>query len=388
MNTKSSAFAWFAWLAIVSLLAGCSPVAQAKGVSVWIDAPLDDLTLPNIQEIKISGHAAAPEGISRIEILINNVLTSTITSPDMEGGLANFHLIWEPPAPGQYIIQAIAYTGETGGSQPDSAVVTFGDGITSDVASGCPTPIGGGPTPFSCEPVTIGCPTPVGGGPTPFSCEPVTIGCPTPVGGGPTPITCVTPVQPLSALIQFWAEPSSLTAGACTTINWHVENASSVRFGGVNQPLDGSDSECLCISQTYMLSVTHLDGTEEQRELSVPVSGSCVTPPPPTDTTPPPAPVLVVPANGLLIACKANQTLAWQPVSDPSGIANYDLEVERHAGDNNWQLAPSGVKTVTNKTAEFPVECGWYYRWHVRARDGVGNLGSWSNWWMFTITLN
>ena len=161
-----------------------------------------------------------------------------------------------------------------------------------------------------------------------------------------------------------------------------------MRFAGVNQPLDGSDSECPCTSQTYTLSVSHLDGSEEQRTLNVPVSGSCTTPPPPADTTPPPAPVLVVPANGLSITCKANQTLTWLPVSDPSGIANYDVEIQRHSGDNNWQLAPGGVITVTNKTTEFPVECGWYYRWRVRARDGAGNVGPWSDYWLFTITLS
>jgi hypothetical protein len=38
-----------------------------------------------------------------------------------------------------------------------------------------------------------GCPTPVGGGPTPVSCPSPVGGCPTPVGGGPTPVSCATP---------------------------------------------------------------------------------------------------------------------------------------------------------------------------------------------------
>ena len=69
-------------------------------------------------------------------------------------------------------------------------------------ASGCPTPIGGGPTPVSCNvsggdsSSAGGCPTPIGGGPTPVSCDASggdsssAGGCPTPIGGGPTPVSC------------------------------------------------------------------------------------------------------------------------------------------------------------------------------------------------------
>jgi hypothetical protein len=70
--------------------------------------------------------------------------------------------------------------------------------------SGCPTPIGGGPTPVSCATLVpgsssgSGCPTPIGGGPTPVSCATLVpgsssgSGCPTPIGGGPTPVSCAT----------------------------------------------------------------------------------------------------------------------------------------------------------------------------------------------------
>jgi hypothetical protein len=32
-------------------------------------------------------------------------------------------------------------------------------------------------------------------------------------------------------------------------------------------------------------------------------------------------------------------------------------------------------------------ECGWIYRWRVRAVDDVGNVGGWSGWSQFTVTL-
>jgi hypothetical protein len=34
------------------------------------------------------------------------------------------------------------------------------------------------------------------------------------------------------------------------------------------------------------------------------------------------------------------------------------------------------------------VECGWYYRWRVRAVNGAGLAGEWSGWFLFTITLS
>jgi hypothetical protein len=103
-----------------------------------------------------------------------------------------------PPAtPTLVVTQAGCPTPIGGGPTP----------VSCPTSGGCPTPVGGGPTPVSCPtsgggPGLIGgCPTPIGGGPTPVSCPssdggPGLIGgCPTPIGGGPTPVSCPTPVQ-------------------------------------------------------------------------------------------------------------------------------------------------------------------------------------------------
>lgn len=364
-------------LIILSLLAGCNMPASAGGASVWLDVPLDGLTFPVPQPIKIEGHASAASSISSVEIWINGTLLTTIDNPPMEGSLASFHTEWTPSMAGEYVIQAVAFSTEGNASPPDSARVTFG---TTAAGNNCPTPVGGGPTPVSCD-------------------EAPGSGCPTPVGGGPTPVSCVTPVitdvptlppPPAGTVIQFWAEPPTLPAGACTTIRWHVENASRVVFGGMDQAMDGSYTDCLCDSQRYTLRVTRLDGIEETRTVEISVTGSCATAtlPPPADSSGPPAPSLVVPANGLSIACKGSQSLAWLPVSDPSGIGEYQVQVQRHGGDNNWSNAPGGAFSVNDKQASVPVECGWYYRWRVRAVDGAGNVGDWSGWFQFAITLS
>lgn len=111
-----------------------------------------------------------------------------------------------------------------------------------------------------------------------------------------------------------------------------------------------------------------------------------VKPPQAQDTTPPPVPVPVVPANGLSINCKATQTLAWQPVSDPSGISGYYVKLERNSGSGEWQSI-GGYGPITGKQVDVPVECGIYYRWMVRAQDGAGNYSGWSSASAFAINL-
>jgi hypothetical protein len=200
------------------------------------------------------------------------------------------------------------------------------------------------------------------------------------------PLPIITGITPAPE-VQFWADPESISAGACTNVRWHAANVESVVFGGVAQPLDGSYEACLCDDERYTLTVTHLDGTEERLTVDIPVEGECVTEVP-SDTTPPPAPEPVVPADGLNIACKGSQTLAWLPVDDPSGIGEYRVQLQRHSGDGNWKSAPGSPFTgIAGKQIAVDVECGWYYRWRVGAVDSAGNQSGFSDWSEFTITL-
>jgi hypothetical protein len=352
--------------------------------AVWIDAPTDGLTLEALQPIQVEGHAGAPGGVSRVEVWVDGALVETLTELAPKGEFVSYRTSWSPDAAGTYTVQAVAYSASGAASPADSARVTFG--AVADVPGtpppemGCPTPLGGGPTPVSCEPVSGGCPTPVGGGPTPVTCEPLSSGCPTPVGGGPTPVSCDAPV------VNFWADPPEIRAGACSNIRWHAENVQGIVFGGHPQALDGSYEACLCATERYSLLVNYLDGTQDKPFVTVTVNGTCETEAP-ADTGAPPAPQLVVPADGLTIGCKASQTLAWLPVRDASGIAKYHVQVQRHSGNNKWKGAPGGDQAVEGKTAEVSVECGWYYRWRVSAIDGAGNVGEWSDWSEFTVTL-
>ena len=189
-----------------------------------------------------------------------------------------------------------------------------------------------------------------------------------------------------ASLVNFWAEPSELNAGECTSIRWHAENVTSLIFGGVEQPLDGSYGDCLCTTQRYSLTVNYLDGSTEKKQITIPVSGECETPTP-EDDGPPDAPDLQVPDNGASIGCKANQSLVWLPVNDMNGIDSYKVEVQKSSNGSSWSAAPGSPITVSTKSTSIAVECGYYYRWHVRAVDGAGNTGSYSSWSKFSITL-
>jgi hypothetical protein len=111
------------------------------------------------------------------------------------------------------------------------------------------------------------------------------------------------------------------------------------------------------------------------------------TSPPPADTTPPPVPAPAVPANGLELTCRSTQTLAWLPVTDPSGIDGYYVKLEKEITAGNWQSA-GGYGPVSGKQVEATVDCGIRYRWMVRAQDGAGNYSTWSAPSSFSVTLN
>ncbi len=353
-----------ALLLVFSLLSGCKRTDSPGSVTVWLDVPLDGLVFSDLQDINIKGHAEAKDQVASVEIWINGDLLTTISNPPIRAGLAAFHIPWTPGEPGVYTIQAIALGTDGTASLPDAVRITFGEE----------------PAEPEKEPVIAEEPE-----------EQVT------PPAAETPPAADPPAVPAKATIRFWADPQQIAAGDCTTIRWQVEDASRVIFEGAEQPLTGALRDCLCENKLYTLRVFNLDGTEERRTLEVRVTGSCVTPQPPVppppsppaDTTPPPVPTPFAPADGLLIAGKASQSMAWLPVDDPSGIAEYRVEVQRHSGDNNWQLAPGGSITgLRVKEATISVECGWYYRWRVRAVDGAGNISPWSGWSHFDINLN
>lgn len=345
-----------AFLFATLFLAGCG--RSSAGTYVWIDVPVDNLRLTDPEPIKIEGHAASPEGVTRVEVWVNGDLVESISPVTSGTNLTAFETVFNPTGSGEYVIQVVAYGSDETISNPDLAVVQIGESVAAIPVEDEPSPT---PTPT------------VTSTPTPTQ-------VPTEVEHGPT--------ETPAPIVNFWADPAEIPAGSCTTFYWETANVSRVEFGGIDQELSGSASDCMCESQTYPLRVTYLDGTQETLRVTVDVTGTCATDTPVPDTIPPDPPILLKPVNGTTLTCTSETILRWEAASDPSGIGEYRVQVERHAGDNNWQAVSGSVfKGINNLEMLLSIECGWAYRWRVRAVDGQGNLGDWSGWFTFIDPL-
>lgn len=342
-------FIGFIFFAIL-FITGCS--SSSSDTLIWIDVPINNLYLTNPQTINIEGHASSPEGIALVEVWVNGIIIEGIDTFASTESMIQYTSSFTPTDYGEYTVQVIAIGNNEVASSPDTARVIIE----------MPTPV----------PLDGSTPVPDDHTPTPI-----------PEEDGPTPI----PPTPVPE-INFWAEPGEIDAGACTTIRWEVANVSSVVFGGREQAFSGSDHFCICETSTYPLTITYTDATTEKFYVTVNVSGSCATPTPVVDTTPPPPPLQLKPLNGVELSCSSDTILRWEAPSDPSGISAYRVQVERHSGDYNWQAVPGSVFTgITDTNLPLSIECGYTYRWRVRAIDGASNLGNWSGWFTFIDPL-
>jgi len=95
------------------------------------------------------------------------------------------------------------------------------------------------------------------------------------------------------------------------------------------------------------------------------------------DVTPPPAQILISPANGENTTDNT-PTFIWAAVTDPSGVT-YTLEII-------GKLTKTGVKENTYTLTSIEALAVGNYSWRIRAIDGAGNEGAWSNVWTFTVS--
>ncbi len=114
--------------------------------------------------------------------------------------------------------------------------------------------------------------------------------------------------------------------------------------------------------------------------------------PPPTATrthTPiardvqgPIAPVLISPINGANVQC-APVTLLWRSSVDPSGVRDYDVELEKLVGRS--YVAERSWNNMRGNSVSFTPNCNTTFRWRVRATDNAGNEGNWSGYENFHV---
>lgn len=199
----------------------------------------------------------------------------------------------------------------------------------------------------------------------------------------PTPTFTFTPTSTPVAIIECSADPTSLNEGESTELRWHIENVqkaflSGGRFNnqGVTGPY-GSASDSPLSNTTYTLRVVLRNGSEEFCNITVNVV-----------PVPPPVPGPVGPGDptpyGSWASCPL--VLSWSPVSDPSGIANYYVELQGcelgpDCADFQDFRTPNTSIDVTDVMPTFTTSP--YYRWRVSAIDNDGNQSQPSNWLYF-----
>jgi hypothetical protein len=364
------------------LLSACFGQPTSGGPYVWIDVPSDGLRVPVDQAVRIEGHASYGGGIARVEIWVNGELHLVQENPPTQGNLAHFDQSWMPPGAGEYFVEVKAVGAGGAESVPDVVRLVVGEAV----AEVTPTHT---PLPESTEVVeaTLSVTPTLAVTETPTATA--TIPPPTRT---PTPTITPTP-PPLEAVIEFGASAAEINAGDCANLLWHTENVKAVHLDGVGVVGVGSKEVCPCEDSTYILSVTLLDDTKTERSFTLRVKGSCATPtstPTPTmepDTTAPPVPPISSPTGGAVLDCD-KVPLDWDSVSDPSGIAEYRVQVEQEITAGNWDPVSGSPWTGLSGTElELDLSCGGVYRWRVKAVDGVGNESDFSAWAEFGINL-
>lgn len=394
----------FSILVPVCLLAACGGVACTAGKpEVWIDAPAADSNVLVGQPVQIEGHVSYDKGIASVEIWVNGELELVHENPPAVGRLAQFDQSWTPPAAGDYEVQAIAIGDDGVRSEPVVVRVLVGERAAGakPTATLSPTSMAtlAATSTATLSPASTATPE----SSTTTSMPSATIkpspevtaisptGSPAPL----LPLVTGTPTltRPAAPAVDFRADAEQVQAGSCTALRWRVENARAAFLDGDEVSLEGALEICPCDDAVYTLSVTGFDNEQEERRLTVRVVGTCETPTakptvPFSDNSPPPAPQPVSPADGDPLACEPQIALEWEAVTDPSGIEEYQIEVQRALIGVNWESFDESPWTgIGGANVAIDVECGWHHRWRVRAVDGAGNVGEWSDWFVFILPV-
>ncbi len=138
MKTRKNFLAMGSILSL--LLAGCTmPAASGAGPRAWIDSPLNGSTLP-LEPVVVRSHSASESGTASAALYVDGAQVRLDNVADPSARLVEIQQVWQPTAPGYYVLQVIATDG-SGNAGPSASVrVRIGEVSNS-------TPIEGGQSP-------------------------------------------------------------------------------------------------------------------------------------------------------------------------------------------------------------------------------------------------
>ncbi len=343
-------------LALLAGVASCTKKAAA-GPRAWIDSPREGASLPPGTPVPVVCRATAPKGVAEVFLSVNGAPYRSVPVADAATSCA-VTMDWLPAEPGMYTLQVTAQDTAGTASGPDTVIVKI-EGATS-----------GQPTETLATVAVEETPAEATATPTATVEEPT----PTPTNKPSATLTLTaTPIPP--AEVAFSAEQETIHAGECTILHWSVEHATGVYLNGAG--VVGSDSKEVCpaVTTTYAL---HVQAPGGNVDVNVTVT---VLP----DETAPAVPKLKSPEDGQSVTpltCPAKITLAWSPVTDPSGVT-YEVIVFWKDGVTWRKLDDWG--SLTKTSFNVILDCSKEYRWSVRARDGAGNWSAWADAFVFKL---
>ena len=200
---------------------------------------------------------------------------------------------------------------------------------------------------------------------------------------GTTPVVTDAPTADASPTPTFTPTPTSTPSAAMVTA---TQNANCREGPGMAYEVLGN----LLADQTAPITGRNSDST--WWVIQIPGIGECwiwsdtVTVSGDTSQTPvitPPAPPLSAPSpispSGTLNCADVTGgvTLEWSAVEHPNGIDHYEWTLE---GGVNKSGSSASTQADVNMIA-----CGADYQWRVRAVDGLGTKGGWSDYMQFNV---
>lgn len=204
---------------------------------VTIQTPADGAVIAVNGEIILQATATGADDITLLELSVDGALVASASSSDAKGSSSlTASKTWAFGVPGEHEVSAVAYTASGRTSRTESVEVTV-------TATGGQVPPGG----------ATSTPTPEAGATATATPVPELTATPT-----------ATP-RPGAPQIEFFrANPQSINAGECTTLEWGtVSDADEARIdpdvGGVGTP--GDATVCPAETTTYVLTAEGPGGT-------------------------------------------------------------------------------------------------------------------------------
>lgn len=350
LHTRSQRRVIFPFVLIIVLLTACNPtpppVVQADSAVVQIIAPIEGSQLTAGEWVDVDSILTDSGGAIAVLLEVNGTLLrkDQFTTPMQQGNIIQ---PWQPKEPGTYTLQTYLQTSQ-GELLPSNQVVVIVGETLPESNPQVPTTVDVevAPPAITITPSLIPAETPMPNLGPPMATAIQDANC----RYGPGQVYAV-----IGYLLQDQTAP--IVGRNAETTWWVIERV---------------DNSATCWIWDGVVTVS---GDTS----NVPV----VTPPPtPTSTptqTPSPVPLAapdpIAPSGSL--SCRSTVFLEWQPVSHPNGIDHYEWQVTGPGGTDSG--------SATSTSVEYFVNCAASYSWQVRAVDGKGNVGTYSDPVNFSI---